>query len=86
LIALTSDWPPAGQGIGLGGHHIGRQKEEKVSIEIIRAAIQPEYLSGSRRRMASTELPEILIGWEPQTTDLRNGPPPARRIHNSTRP
>ncbi|MFA5058077.1 MAG: aldo/keto reductase [Opitutaceae bacterium] len=25
--------------IGLGGHHIGRQKEEKDSIEIIRAAI-----------------------------------------------
>jgi aryl-alcohol dehydrogenase-like predicted oxidoreductase len=25
--------------IGLGGHHIGRQKEEKESIEIIRAAI-----------------------------------------------
>src|SRR3954451_11155831 len=25
--------------IGLGGHHIGRQKEEKESIEIIRAAV-----------------------------------------------
>src|SRR5437763_11950420 len=25
--------------IGLGGHHIGRQKEEKESIQIIRAAI-----------------------------------------------
>src|SRR5438876_3794327 len=25
--------------IGLGGHHIGRQKEEKDSIEIIRAAV-----------------------------------------------
>src|SRR5262245_9545356 len=25
--------------IGLGGHHIGRQKEEKESIKIIRAAI-----------------------------------------------
>src|SRR5438067_37005 len=25
--------------IGLGGHHIGRQKEEKESIEIIRSAI-----------------------------------------------
>jgi hypothetical protein len=25
--------------IGVGGHHIGRQKEEKESIEIIRAAI-----------------------------------------------
>ena len=25
--------------IGLGGHHIGRQKEEKESIAIIRAAI-----------------------------------------------
>ena len=28
--------------IGLGGHHIGRQKEEKESIELIRAAIDAD--------------------------------------------